>query len=388
MRLDAAFLNDAATVAVMRALGDAGHRALFAGGCVRDALLGLPVRDIDIATDARPDRVMDLARAAGLDPHPTGIAHGTVTVVSQGRPHEVTTFRRDVETFGRHATVAFTDDVATDAARRDLTMNALYAGADGTLVDPLGGLADLLARRVRFVGDPAARIAEDSLRILRFFRFHAWYGDAATGLDAAGLAACAAGAAGLDHLSRERVGNEMRKLLAAPDPSQAVTAMAAAGILPRILPGATADDLAALVAAERGLGLAPSWQRRLALVAPGARTAELKLSRAEAAALARIRGAACARIPPAHAGYRYGAEAARDAALIAAAQGAALTQSSLDEIARGAASVLPVRAADLLPRLGQTPALGQALKAIERRWIASGFTLDRTALLAGIGDEG
>ena len=185
---------------------------------------------------------------------PTGLAHGTVTVVAGGRPFEVTTFRRDVETFGRRAVVAFSTDLRDDAARRDFTMNALYVRPDGTVVDPLGGLPDLRAGRVRFVGDGAARIAEDYLRILRFFRFHAWYGDPAAGLDPDGLAACAALQDGLARLSRERVGAEVTKLLAAPDPAPAVGPMAAAGILARVLPGADAAALAPSFTSRRRPG--------------------------------------------------------------------------------------------------------------------------------------
>ena len=263
-RIDAPWLAAPATQAVCAALTGAGHQALLVGGCVRNALLGRPVADIDLATDARPEAVIDLARRAGLKPVPTGVEHGTVTVVAEGRPFEVTTFRRDVATDGRRATVAFSTDLAEDAARRDFTMNALYCRPDGALVDPLGGLADLRAGRVRFVGDPAARIAEDYLRILRFFRIHAWYGDPAGGLDPEGLAACAALQEGLARLSRERVGAEMTKLLAAADPAPAVAAMAAAGILGRVLPGADARALAPLVHAEAAAGAAPRWQRRAA----------------------------------------------------------------------------------------------------------------------------
>ena len=221
MRIAGDWLALPATRAVCAALTARGDRALFVGGCVRNALLGRPVADIDIATDALPERTIALAAAAGLHPVPTGLAHGTVTIVADHRPFEVTTFRRDVTTDGRHATVAFSTDLAEDAARRDFTMNALYADPSGAVIDPLDGLSDLLARRVRFVGDPAERIAEDYLRILRFFRIHAWYGDPAGGLDADGLAACAALQDGLDQLSRERVGAEMTKLLAAADPAPA-----------------------------------------------------------------------------------------------------------------------------------------------------------------------
>ena len=238
MRLDAPWLSEPSTRRVMDCLTDGGGEAWFVGGCVRNTLLGAPVQDIDIATVLRPEGVMARAEAAGLKAVPTGIAHGTITLVADHRPFEVTTLRRDVETFGRHATVAFSSDLAEDAARRDFTMNALYASADGRVVDPVAGLPDLRARRVRFVGDPAQRIAEDYLRILRLFRFHAWYGDAAAGLDGPALAACASAQEGLAQLSRERVGAEMVKLLGAADPSPSIAAMTETGILARVLPDA------------------------------------------------------------------------------------------------------------------------------------------------------
>ncbi|KGM89571.1 tRNA nucleotidyltransferase/poly(A) polymerase [Roseovarius mucosus DSM 17069] len=177
MKVSGAWIEAKATQAVCAMLTGAGYQALFVGGCVRNALLGAPVGDIDIATDARPEMVVELAEGAGLKPVPTGIEHGTITVVSGHIGHEVTTFRKDVQSFGRHAVVAFADDLHTDARRRDFTMNALYARPDGDVVDPLGGLEDLRARRVRFIEDADQRIREDYLRILRFFRFHAWYGD-------------------------------------------------------------------------------------------------------------------------------------------------------------------------------------------------------------------
>ncbi len=316
-RIAADWLDEAPARAVTGALGASGHVVLYVGGCVRNALLGRAVADIDLATDAEPEAVMALAEAAGLRAIPTGIEHGTVTVLADGRPFEVTTFRRDVETFGRRAVVAFTSDIAEDAARRDFTMNALYARPDGAVVDPLGGLADLRAGRVRFVGEPSERIAEDYLRILRFFRIHAWYGDAEGGLDAEGLAACAAAVEGLGLISRERVGAEMAKLLAAPDPAPAVAAMAASGILGAVLPGADARALAPLVHAEAAAGVAPRWQRRLGAMGWQEDWADaLRLSRSDARTLATIsailRGgrAACRGCVPAwrRAGARRGAD--------------------------------------------------------------------------------
>ncbi len=383
-RIDAAWLADPRTRAVTAMLERGGHRAFFVGGCVRNALIDAPVSDIDIATEAPPERVVELAAAAGLKAVPTGIEHGTVTVVSGGRPFEVTTFRRDVETDGRRAVVAFSDDVAEDAARRDFTMNALYAGLDGAIIDPTGeGLADLEARRVRFVGEPSRRIAEDHLRVLRFFRFHAWYGDPAAGLDRAAFAACAAARDRLGRLSRERIGVEMAKLLAAPDPAPAVMAMAEAGVLDRVLPGADARLLPALMIVEKAAGTGPRWFRRLAALEEedGASWAEaLRLSRAEAKALAAIRDARAAGAAPAARGYRYGAEASRDALLLLAASGAGLPEDWEAEIARGAGARFPVRAADLPGLSG--PALGGALRRLEAAWLASGLTLDRDALLA------
>jgi tRNA nucleotidyltransferase/poly(A) polymerase len=210
--------------------------------------------------------VIELAESAGLKSVPTGLEHGTITVVSGHTGYEITTFRRDVRTDGRHAQVVFSDDLEQDAHRRDFTMNALYANRHGQIRDPLEGLADLRARRVRFIDDPHARIREDYLRILRFFRFHAWYGDPQNGIDRDGLSACAELAEGIERLSRERIGTEMRKLLAAPDPAPSVAAMEQAGVLHRILPGASSHSLAVLVHMETEIDEAPRWLRRLACI--------------------------------------------------------------------------------------------------------------------------
>lgn len=235
---DAAWLTDPATRAVMAALAARGGPdvARFVGGCVRNSLLDRPVDDVDIATRLEPREVMEALKAAGLKAVPTGLDHGTVTAVSDHRPFEITTLRRDVTTDGRRATVAFTSDWAEDAGRRDFHINALYADAEGQVFDPTGqGLADIAARRVAFVGDPDRRIREDRLRILRFFRFQTWYGRGAP--DPAGLAACVREAEGLSELSAERVSKELLKLLAAPDPAPTVAVMAETGILQRLLPG-------------------------------------------------------------------------------------------------------------------------------------------------------
>jgi len=379
MRIAGDWLAQPGTQALCGALEAAGYRALFVGGCVRNALLGVSVADVDIATDARPETVTRLAEAAGLRVVPTGIEHGTVTVIAGGVPHEVTTFRRDVETDGRRAVVAYAQDVAEDAARRDFTMNALYADLRGNVIDPLGGLPDLVARRLRFVGDAHQRIREDYLRILRFFRFHAHYGDPGQGMDAEALAASAELAEGVDGLSRERIGSEIRKLLAAPDPAPAVAAMAQAGVLARVLPGSDPRALAPLVHLEGDLP--PRWQRRLAAL--GAQEVEdrLRLSRADAAVIAALRDAVGSGWSPAALGWKLGAEGGRDAVLLRAA----LLESPLPtdwqtDVARGAASVVPVTAIDLMPDL-QGAALGARLKEIEARWLASDLRLTRSDFL-------
>ncbi|WP_420559357.1 CCA tRNA nucleotidyltransferase [Tepidicaulis sp.] len=235
----ATWIRDAATVKIMQALGEGEAR--FVGGCVRNALLGEPVVDIDIATALKPEEVIARLEKAGVQVIPTGIDHGTVTAVTDGRHFEITTLRVDVETDGRRADVAFTGDWLEDAKRRDFTMNALYADSDGTVHDPLGGREDLKARRVRFIGDASERIKEDYLRILRFFRFHAQYGKGEP--DAEGLKACAAQKDGLSQLSGERVRMELLKILGADNAPAAIRQMAASGILSKVLPEAERTEL-------------------------------------------------------------------------------------------------------------------------------------------------
>jgi poly(A) polymerase len=380
--VDAPWLFPPVARAALAALANGGHQGWLVGGCVRNALIGAAPTDIDIATDATPDRVTALCDAAGLRVIPTGIAHGTVTVASRGDHVEVTTLRRDVETFGRHATVAFSARIEEDAARRDFTMNALYADATGAVTDPLGGLPDLLARRVRFIGNPHDRIVEDYLRILRFFRFHAWYADTAQGIDAEGLAACADHLDGLDTLSAERIQHEFRKLLSAPDPAPATAAMAACGALIRLLPGAGAHLLAVLVHVEEAATLAPDWLRRLAALGGEDPAPRLRLSRADAARLALLRDGMESETPPHELGYRLGATAAADILALRAALGSRELDPVQAQIARDAArQTFPVTAADLMPTLSG-PALGQRLKALEDRWIVSRFSLSRADLLA------
>ncbi|MEO1240046.1 MAG: CCA tRNA nucleotidyltransferase, partial [Pseudomonadota bacterium] len=367
------------TLKVFDVIEAAGHHAFFVGGVVRNAALGVAVSDIDLATDARPETVSNAAQKAGCRVVPTGIDHGTVTVVSGGLPHEVTTFRRDVETDGRRAVVAFTDQLEADAARRDFTMNALYADRAGQVIDTVDGLADLAARRVRFVGDAKARVVEDYLRILRFFRFHAWYGDPAGGIDPEGLAAVTAGAPGLERLAAERIGYEMLRLLAAPDPAPALAAMAQSGILARVLPGALPDAVTRLVHFEDGA--APSALRRLAALGGEEADARFRLSRQDAKRLKTLRAASGSTASLAEIAWREGAQAAWDVAWLRAATfEVPPAPETSDQIAFGSAAEFPVTAADLMPTY-TGPALGARLAELEQNWIASGFLLTRDELL-------
>jgi poly(A) polymerase len=381
LRITGDWLSGPAPQAVCAMLTDGGHQAWFVGGCVRNALLGAAITDIDITTDATPERVTELARARGFHPVPTGFDHGTVTVVVEGHPFEVTTFRRDIETDGRRAVVAYATTIEEDAHRRDFTMNALYAAPDGALADPIGGLPDLEARRVRFIDDAHARIREDYLRILRFFRFHAWYGDPGHGLDAEALAAISANSGGLETLSRERVGIELKKLLSAPDPAPAVAAMAQAGVLARVLPGADATALAVLVHHEAALGVKPDPIRRLACLGGEAHMDRLRLSKADDRRLGRLLEHRGTFASPEELAYRLGGDEARNVVLVTAAMLEKPLPTNLEaDLAKGAGAVFPIRPHDLMPGY-EGPALGARLQDLEDAWIASGFSLTRDDLL-------
>lgn len=379
-RIKGDWIDRPATQRVMAAINDSGAKAYFVGGCVRNALFGTTVSDVDIATDAPPDRVSELATQAGLKAIPTGIKHGTVTVVSGGIPHEITTFRKDLETDGRRAIVTFSDQMADDARRRDFTMNALYADAEGRVYDPLGGLDDLTNRRVRFIEDPTDRIKEDYLRILRFFRFFAWYGDPLAGMDAEGLAAIAANLDGLDRLSRERVGAEMKKLLTAADPAPAVASMKHCGVLGRILSGADDRGLAPLIDLEQGVN--PDPMRRLAVLGGEDVGDRLRLSRYETGRLTLLRREIAGNEPVKLLGYRHGTNLAIDIALLRVASlGGHLPRDFQAAAAAGAGKTLPIKSSDLMPAF-TGPALGEKLAELEAAWIRSDFKLTKSQLLA------
>lgn len=393
------WLADPATVAVLDAIEAGGRPARFVGGCVRDTLLDpdLDRVDLDLATPEPPQRVMELLERAGIRAIPTGIEHGTVTALSDRRQVEITTLRRDVETFGRHARVAFTEDFDADAARRDFTINAMSADREGRLYDPFGGRRDLGAGRVRFVGEPRARIREDYLRILRFFRFFARYGRPPA--DEAALAACEAEAAGLDRLSAERVRRELLGLLEAPGAATSLELMRRTGVLGRIFPWPVdIDRLRRLIerapeadAILRLAALIRSPRRGAAEVEAFART--LRLSNRERERLV-FRATAPLPDPDApervhrEAVYRLGARAYADLVRLAAAE----REVDPDRLAALLALVaelevptFPLRGADVVARgVRPGPEVGELLRTVEAWWIAEGMRPDREACLAAL----
>jgi poly(A) polymerase len=367
--LDAPWMHRADLTALVAALGRENVR--YVGGAVRDTLLGLPVKDIDMATALHPDAVIERLTAAGIRSVPTGIAHGTVTAMLPGGPVEITTLRHDVSTDGRRATVAFAADWREDAARRDFTINALYADpVDGEILDWFEGRDDLAARRVRFIGDARQRIREDHLRILRYFRFQARFGS--TPADPQAEAACAELAATLKGLSRERVGMETMNLLGLPDPAPTVRRMGELGVLAVILPEADPAALAALVAAEAAQGHAPDALRRLAALLPAQPAlaeqvaARFRLSVAQkkrlATAAARDGAPGDARVLA----YHLGREAALDRLLIADADTTALDGWTIPQ--------LPLKGGQIVARgVGAGPDVARILRRVEAAWIAEGF---------------
>ena len=402
------WFSDPALTRVLALLNGDGGEARVAGGAVRNSLMGLPVADVDIATTLRPQAVVERAKAAGVKVVPTGIEHGTVTLVIDGVPFEVTTLRRDVATDGRHAEVAFGTDWQADAERRDLTINALYATQDGAVIDLVNGLPDIESRTVRFIGDAATRIAEDHLRILRFFRFFALYGSGRP--DAEGLKACARAKESLARLSAERVWSETKKLLGAPDPGRALLWMRQAGVLTEILPETEKwgiDAIPGLIEAEKAFGWTPDALLRLAAIVPADRerlralAERLRFSKAEAVVL--DQWAAAPEIAKKLAEtaldrllYRNGQQGLTMRLKLALAAARArglgdadalafsgLCQRLLTRAEKWQKPSFPLSGADVMAAgIAAGPKVGAVMGTIEDEWVAGNFHDDRAKLLA------
>lgn len=393
------WLQSAETQAVFKALDRDGHSARAVGGAVRNTLMGMPAADIDLATTATPDLVVTFAADAGLAAVPTGLEHGTVTVIANHVPFEVTTLREDVKTFGRHAEVAFTKDWAADARRRDFTMNALYCSADGTVHDPIGGYPDLVARRVRFIGSAEDRIREDYLRILRFFRFFAEYGRTPDDIDHPGLMATTRLSTGLDNLSRERIRQELIRLLVAPGAVMAIRIMHEHGLLPHVIRLAPRPTLLTrLTEIEAHAGLPPDAVLRLGLLTvevpeDAYRLAQmLRLSSDERSALLDVAAAASGEVNLSETQirvllYKLGASRYQRLILTSWARSGAATatpqwRNALALPERWTAPHCPVKGADAVAAgLPAGPSVGELVRKLEQTWIESEFSLSREALL-------
>jgi poly(A) polymerase len=388
-----AWLADAFLQTLMQAFEDAGHQIYAVGGCVRDTVLDRGVKDVDLSTDARPDETIRIIenltfRGKPWKAVPPGIERGTVTAVSPSRTYEITTFRKDIETDGRHAVVAFSTKIEDDALRRDFTINAFYADREGRVKDIVGGSGDLRERRIRFIGDPVERIQEDYLRILRFFRFTASHGRQCVGIDPDGLAACSMLADGLDRVSRERIGAEFTRIIGNFNAAPTVGTMEMSGVLMRVLPGASVATLARLIDLEEtypieGRMLPPNdVPTRLASLGCADITDRLRLSNAQADKITLVLHEAGSMTPAHELGYRHGFWSAVHCLLL---RWATLLQpfdeASIDLARIGANAKFPITAADLMPAY-TGKALGDRLRALESTWIASDFELTKALLLA------
>jgi poly(A) polymerase len=378
---------------VLKTLNDAGHQAHLVGGAVRNALMQRPVKDYDIATSAHPDIVQSLFKAKGMTVHPTGIEHGTLTVICEDEPFEITTWRRDVATDGRRATIAFADRLEDDAFRRDFTFNSLYMDASGEITDPTGlGVSDAGARKVRFIGSAKERIREDALRILRYFRFCATM-NAVVDTNSSDFTSCLDHGHLLDGLSRERVGMEMRNILNAEAGLDTLILMEESGILARILPNrdaallgqALVTRISSLNAQEKSLGLSPNFSRRVAILQEAAPKDELCLSRNEVKAHNLLARAMLSDMQAGELGYRLGAQDGEDALCLAASLARhAAGSKDLDDLRSASHLSAPVVAADLMGHF-KGPHLGQALRQAEALWISSGFQSEKSQILSQLG---
>ncbi len=397
MRLRGSWYKGTEAGGFVELLAKRGYKAFFVGGCVRDDLLGEDIGDIDISTSAEPSRVLELAEANGFRTAVPGIEYGTVVVVSESGRFEVTSFRRDVSTDGRRASVAYHEDLEEDARRRDFTLNAIYADHCGRVLDPIGGLADLESRRIKFVGDPRTRIEEDNLRMLRFFRMAALFGDPGAALDPGGLQAIKELAANVSALPRERIGQEILGLMAAPDPAACARSMVETGIWDLLLPGTEPRVLRDLAEIERRHGIRPrrgcrnAAIRRLAAVGSASVAERLRISRKLEQRWRILRSHIISRLGVAALANELGVGMATDAALVRSAVGGLAAEENFEfELERGGRMEFPVRAHDLMPTL-RGAELGRAMRGMRQAWLASDLKMSRNELLGlkpdGVGSK-
>jgi len=360
---------------------DKGYKIYFVGGCVRDSILGNPVTDIDMSTTALPDQIIQIAKANNLRAIPTGIKYGTITVISNCKPYQITTFRKDVATDGRHADVLYANDMITDATRRDFTINALYADEDGNVIDPLKGVNDLYCRIIKFIFNPRKRIIEDNLRILRFFRFHAWYGDPNKNLDPASLNACTHYKSKVGTLSNERIGAEMKKIMSAPNPISSLEAMTMAGVLELVMPNASTSQLSSLLKLENKLQRGIHWTTRAAIMTSTDLKNIWKISKVDHKKLRNLQKLKAGKDKVSKISYLYGEEFSWQYAILKyVSLNKDIPKNIRAEIKRGANALFPIKSCELINDF-KGPELGKRIKDLQHAWINSNFSLTREELL-------
>ena len=359
-----------------------GYQVLFVGGCVRNTILKMPVTDIDLATDAQPEEIIKIAKENNIRFVPTGLAHGTITLIIDNKNYQITTFRTDFDHDGRYAKVEFTESLLLDASRRDLTINALYCNHVGEVIDPLNGLDDIKKQKIKFIGNPNERIKEDNLRILRFFRFQAIYGNKNLEIDSIALEACHNHKSKLAALSKERITGELRKILSAPNPLEVIIKMNETGVLNELFQNVSIDSLEAYLKTEEKFKININWLGRLLSLQVTQEEESLKLTRCEFKFLKQTKSAIENQIHVLEFSYYNGVENGKIYSILQNFRhNIILSKNLLNQINSLATKKFPITAKDLMPEI-RGKKLGEALRSLEDRWIKSNFTLSKKDLLA------
>ncbi|MAB02728.1 MAG: hypothetical protein CML34_08050 [Rhodobacteraceae bacterium] len=359
-----------------------GYQVLFVGGCVRNTILKMPVTDIDLATDAQPEEIIKIAKENNIRFVPTGLAHGTITLIIDNKNYQITTFRTDFDHDGRYAKVEFTESLLLDASRRDLTINALYCNHVGEVIDPLNGLDDIKKQKIKFIGNPNERIKEDNLRILRFFRFQAIYGNKNLEIDSIALEACHNHKSKLAALSKERITSELRKILSAPNPLEVIIKMNETGVLNELFQNVSIDSLEAYLKTEEKFKININWLGRLLSLQVTQEEESLKLTRCEFKFLKQTKSAIENQIHVLEFSYYNGVENGKIYSILQNFKhNIILSKNLLNQINSLATKKFPITAKDLMPEI-RGKKLGEALRSLEDRWIKSNFTLSKKDLLA------
>ena len=359
-----------------------GYQVLFVGGCVRNTILKMPVTDIDLATDAQPEEIIKIAKENNIRFVPTGLVHGTITLIIDNTNYQITTFRTDFDHDGRYAKVEFTESLLLDASRRDLTINALYCNHVGEVIDPLNGLNDIKKQKIKFIGNPNERIKEDNLRILRFFRFQAIYGNKNLEIDSIALEACHNHKSKLAALSKERITSELRKILSAPNPLEVIIKMNETGVLNELFQKVSIDSLKAYLKTEKKFKININWLGRLLSLQVTQEEESLKLTRCEFKFLKQTKSAIENQIHVLEFSYYNGVENGKIYSILQNFRhNIILSKNLLNQINSLATKKFPITAKDLMPEISGKK-LGEALRSLEDRWIKSNFTLSKKDLLA------